>query len=189
MLERLFSSRVRIDLVAFFVTNPDRRRHIRGLAQTLDAHYSAVWRELQNLEQAGLVISEEEAGRKLFRLNPEFPLLDELRSMIMKTVGAGDRVRQVLAGLDGIQAAFIYGSYADGRVDAYSDIDLMVIGEAKLEQLSSAIAQLDAALGRSVNTISYTQSEWRARLADRDPFALDVMRGPKLMLVGPEDAL
>lgn len=189
MLERLLSSRVRVELVTYFVMNPDQRRHIRGLARAVHANYSAVWKELRNLEAAGLVFSEEEGGSRFFRLNPEYPLVDELRGMVVKTAGAGDRIRQALRGVQGIQAAFIYGSYADGRVDAKSDIDLMVIGEAELERLSSTISQLEEALGRSVSVVTYTPREWKAKLQQDDPFALDVLRRPKLMLLGSEDAL
>jgi len=154
VLQRLFSSRVRVALVTYFVMNPDQRRHIRGLAKAVPANYSAVWKELRNLEAAGLVVSEEEAGRRFFKLNPDFPLVDELRGMVLKTVGAGDSIRQALRGVPDIQAAFIYGSYADGRVDAQSDIDIIVIGEVELEQLSSTISHLEQALRRSVSVVT-----------------------------------
>lgn len=189
MLERLFTSRVRIDLIAHFVLHPEGRYHVRGLEKILDAQYSAIWRELENLEKAGVIQSEEDSGRRVFRLNPDYPLNDELRGMILKTVGAGDQIRKALDGLDGIHAAFIYGSYADGQADAYSDIDLMIIGETNLENLSPAISALEADLGRSVNIITYAHKEWRSKLAAGDPFATDVLQGPKMMLLGSEDAL
>ena len=189
VLQRLFSSRVRVALVTYFVMNPDQRRRIRGLAKAVPANYSAVWKELRNLEAAGLVVSEEEAGRRFFKLNPDFPLVDELRGMVLKTVGAGDSIRQALRGVPDIQAAFIYGSYADGRVDAQSDIDIIVIGEVELEQLSPTISHLEEALSRSVSVVTYTPHEWKSKLQQDDPFALDVLRRPKLMLVGSEDAL
>ena len=189
MLEKLFSSRVRIGLIAHFILNPGKRNHARGLVKTVDANYSAIWKELRNLEGAGLLLSEEDAGRKLFRLNPEFPLIDELRAIFLKTAGAGDIIRKALQGLAGIDAAFIYGSYAQGQADAYSDLDLMIIGSLKLESLSSRLSKLEAQLGRPVNLVTYTPQEWRSKLANRDPFVSDVERGPKLMLVGSEDAI
>ena len=189
MLERLFSSRVRIDLIAHFVLHPGSHYHTRGLEKVLHANYSAIWKELRNLEEAGLLVSEEDAGRKLFRLNQDFPLLDELRAMFLKTAAAGDRIRKALEGHDGIVAAFIYGSYALGQADAYSDLDLMVIGDVELPSLSQSLSELEAELGRPVNYIMYTLAEWRSKLANRDPFATDVQRGPRLMLVGSEDAI
>lgn len=189
MLERLITSRVRIDLIAHFILHPEGRYHVRGLEKALGAHYSAVWRELENLEQAGVILSEEEAGRRMFQLNPEYPLLDELRGMILKTVGAGDRIREALSGLESVHAAFIYGSYADGQVDAYSDIDLMIIAEANLEKISTAISALEMELGRPVNVVTYSLQEWKSKLKAQDPFVTAVIEAPKIMIVGSENVL
>lgn len=189
MLKRLFTSKVRVDLLAHFLLRPDGRFHARGLERALDAQYSAIWKELRNLEQAGVLISEADAGRKLFRLNSDFPLLKELRGMILKTAGAGDRIREALRGVGGIEAAFLFGSFAEGQADSYSDLDVMVIGEADLGGLSSAISEMESELGRTVNVMSYTVGEWKDRLRNREDLAVSVMRGPKLMLLGSEDAL
>ena len=189
MLEKLFSSRVRIELIAHFILNPGSSFHARGLEKAVDANYSAIWKELRNLEEAGLLISEKDPGRKVFRLNSDFPLLEELRGMFLKTAGAGDRIRKELEKLDGIVAAFIYGSYARGQADAYSDLDLMVIGDVELAILSSSLSELETELGRPVNYVTYTLNDWRSKLANRDPFATGVQRGPKLMLLGSEDVV
>lgn len=189
MLERLFTSRVRIGLLSQFLLHPDEAYHVRALEKIVNAQYSAIWRELENLEQAGVIASKEDTGRRFFRLNQDYPLLHELRGMILKTAGLGDRIRAGLERLGGIAIAFVFGSYAEGQVDAYSDIDLMIIGEADLEQLSSLMAELEAELGRSINVINYTRGEWQAKLEAGDPFASQVYRSPKLMLRGSEDEL
>lgn len=189
MLERLFTSKVRINLLAQFIMHPDARYHVRGLERAIGSQYSAVWRELQNLEQAGVVVSEEDAGRRMFRLNEDYPLLAELRGMIIKTLGAGDRIRDLIGEIDGIQFAFIYGSFADGQVDAYSDLDLMIIGDADFTKLSGAIADLETELRRTVNVVRFSFQEWRSKLEAEDAFVSEVFRSPKIMLMGSEDDL
>lgn len=174
VLERLFSSRVRIELIAQFILHPGSHYHTRGLEKVLHANYSANWKELRNQEQAGLLVSEEDAGRKLFRLNLEFPLIDELRAIFLKTAGAGDSIRRALQGLDEIDAAFIYGSYAQGQADAYSDLDLMIIGNVDLKRLASSLSKLEAKFGRPINLVTYTAEEWRSKLANKDPLVTDV---------------
>jgi hypothetical protein len=62
----------------------------------------------------------------LFWLNPECPILPELRALILKTVAASNYIRQFLSGLDGVQASFIFGSFAQDEPDAHSDLDLMI---------------------------------------------------------------
>jgi len=92
MIERLFSSRVRIGLLKQFLLNPDQRCYARMLSRLVGAQYSAVWKELRNLEGAGLLLSEKSGGRRLFWLNPDNPILSDLRAMILKTVGGGDLI-------------------------------------------------------------------------------------------------
>lgn len=189
MLERLFTSKVRIDLLAHFILHPGGRFHIRGLERSPEAQYSAIWRELENLEQAGVIVSEADAVRRLFRLNLQDPLLSELQRIILKTAGLGDQVRDGLERLEGLQRAFVFGSFAAGQADAHSDIDLMVIGEVDFEQLSTHIAGVGKRLGRSINVVTFTRAERESKLANEDPFALEVVRSPKLMLIGSEDEL
>ena len=97
MLERLLTPRVRVKLITLFILHPEREYYIRALESVVGAWYSAIWKELKNLEQAGLLLSKSDGGRRVFRLNPSYPLLGELRSILLKTVAAGDWIRRALA--------------------------------------------------------------------------------------------
>lgn len=189
MLERLFSSRVRVSLMTIFLLHPDLGFHVRELSRRIDANYSAIWKELKNLEQVGLLFSEDSIGRKVYRLNTSFPIMSELRNIILKTVGAGDLIRQALDDVGEIETAFIYGSFAGGEPDMESDLDLMIIGEIELSELASSIAGLEEELARPVNYIVYSQEEWKSKVEERDPFILNVLNGEKIMLIGSVDEL
>jgi predicted nucleotidyltransferase len=188
-LERIFSSRVRIQLLSHFLMNQETREHIRALASRIDAQYSAVWKELNNLENAGLLRSESIGGRKIFSLNPNASIIPELRSILLKTVAVGDYVRQSIGNIKGIKAAFIFGSYAKGEMDADSDLDLMLIGEIDVEKISPVIDKLESQLQRDVNYILFTENEWDSRLEREDPFVVNVQDEQKIMLIGSQDDL
>jgi predicted nucleotidyltransferase len=189
MLQALFSSRVRVRLLTLFFLNPETRFHARALAQQIGAQYSAVWKELKRLEQAGVLLSESSPTSKSYYVNPRLAILPELRSIILKTVGAGDILRRGLEGSGQIQAAFVYGSFAAGDADPQSDLDVMLIGEVDLARLAPLIARLEKSLGRAVNYTVYSPAEWRAKQRQRDPFIENVLTSPKVMLIGDEDAL
>ena len=189
MLEALFTSKVRIKVLTLFFTHPEDHFYARELAQRIGEHYSAVWQELGNLERIGLLTSEQAANVKYYRINPDFPIYAELRRIILKTTGLGDALRQALSRLGPIEAAFIYGSAASGEEDSLSDIDLMVVGNVDLVALSSVIAQLEETLGREINYVTITREELEARLTAEEPFVQNVLTGPKIMLIGREDAL
>jgi predicted nucleotidyltransferase len=189
LLKRLFSSRVRIQLLSHFLLHPEARDHIRALASEVDAHYNAVWKELNNLEEAGLLQSETVGGRKIFTLNSQFPIIPELRNILLKTVGAGDLVRESLKDLEGIEEAFIFGSFAEGEPDADSDLDIMLIGDLDVAQATPVIDEMEKILARDVNYVLFTQEEWKSRLENGDIFVTNVRNGPKVILIGSQDDL
>jgi predicted nucleotidyltransferase len=188
-LERLFSSRVRVQLLSHFLLHPETRDHIRALAAQIDAQYSAVWKELNNLEEAGLLISESLGGRRIFTLNSRYPIVPELRNIFLKTVGAGDLLRGSLKDLEGIDVAFIFGSFAEGEADADSDLDIMLIGNLDVARIAPVIAKIEEMLDRDVNYVLFTQEEWESRRKDEDPFVTNVRDAKKVMLIGTPDDL
>jgi predicted nucleotidyltransferase len=189
MLQALFSSRVRVKLLTHFFSHPDERFYARELARHLEEHYNAVWQELGNLERLGLLASEQDANVKYYRLNPDFPLYPELKRIILKTTGLGQALQDALARLGRVQLAFIYGSVAAGEDDILSDMDLMLVGEVDLLELSAVVSQLEDQLGRAINYLVLTPAELAQRLAEGEPFVQNVLSGPKVMLIGAEDAL
>lgn len=189
MLQKLFSSKVRVALLTYLFSRPDEQFYARELGRHLGQHYNAVWRELNNLEELGLLTSEGEAGVKYYRLNPTFPIYEELRRIILKTTGLGDVFRQEVGRLGAVEWAFVFGSVAAGDEDLQSDLDLMLIGDVNLMALSEVVARLEDRLGRAVNYVTLSKSELAQRLAENDPFMTNVMAGPKILLIGEEDGL
>jgi predicted nucleotidyltransferase len=189
MLQNLFSSHVRVALLTHFFSHPDERFYARELGRCLGEHYSAVWRELGNLEAIGLLVSEENAAVKYYRLNPEFPIYEELRRIVLKTTGLGQVLREALSRLGAVEWAFVYGSVAAGDEDTLSDIDLMLVGEVDLMILSEVIAALEDRLGRAINYLVLSRAELKQRLDEGEPFLANVLASPKVMLIGEEHAL
>ena len=189
MLQALFSSKVRVKLLTHFFSHPDERFYARELARRMDEHYNAVWQELGNLGRLGLLIGEQDANIKYYRLNPDFPLYPELKLIILKTTGLGQALRDALTRLGKVELAFIYGSVAAGEEDALSDVDLMLVGEVDLLGLSTVISQLEEQLGREINYLVLAPAELSQRLTEGEPFIQNVLTEPKVMLIGKEDAL
>jgi len=108
----------------------------------------------------------------------------------MKTVGLGDLFRQPLQKKsDSILVAFIYGSYARGSEESSSDIDLMVVGQITSRELAKLLAPVRETSGREVNTVCMTPTEFRAKAGKGNSFLGDVVRGPKIFLIGGEHEL
>jgi predicted nucleotidyltransferase len=187
MLERLFSSRVRVKLLTIFLTNPHSRFYTRELERLLGESPYAIQRELRRLEGIGLLEAERQANIRYYWVNERFPIYSELRGMILKTSGLGDTLKEALVPLSTIKEAFVYGSVAAGDEDGSSDIDVMIVGEVDLLRLSEVISGLEDSTGREVNYSVYSGEELERKLREGDPFLANVLSGPKIMLIGPED--
>jgi predicted nucleotidyltransferase len=189
MLQKLFSSRVRVEILNVFLINPERELYVREVERLTGEDYKNVSMELRNLEEIGLLSSRNEGNLKYFRLNKEFVIYEELKSIFMKTKGAVGILREAVSTKQDIDYAFIYGSFATGEERAESDIDVMVIGGISLEEVLALIRGPEERLSRDINISLYDLQEIRKRVKDRDPFIMEVLEGSKIMLVGDENEL
>jgi hypothetical protein len=88
ILESLFSSSARVEVLALFLGNPERSFYQREVERETGQPIRAVQREVERFEGIGLLLRTAEGNRVFFRLNPEFPLAAELRALFQKALGA-----------------------------------------------------------------------------------------------------
>jgi predicted nucleotidyltransferase len=189
MLEKLFTSKVRVRLLTLLLTHPGEAFYIRQIVRLTGETYNNVRQELQNLAQLGLVLSERRANATFYQANVQHFLFPELKRIILKTEAVGDRLREALIGLGDIRVAFIYGSTAKGTESPSSDIDLMVIGDVELSALDSTVDHIEQELGRAVNYTLFGVEEWQQRVAQGHSFVTDILSHEKIFLIGDEDEL
>lgn len=184
MLERLFTSRVRVRLLTLFVTHPAEAFYIRQISRITGETYNNVRLELQNLSELGLIQEERRTNATYYKANGEHFLFPELKLLILKTEAIGDRLRDALSTLGDIRVAFIYGSTAKGTEVTSSDIDLMVIGEVDLDTLDRTIDSIEEELGRTVKYTLFSVEEWQERVMQENSFVIDVLTHEKVFLIG-----
>ncbi|WP_454004156.1 nucleotidyltransferase domain-containing protein [Alcaligenes sp. Marseille-Q7550] len=151
----------------------------------------AVQRELATLAGSGLITVKSVGNQKHYQANPDSPIFAELCSIIQKTSGLAEPIRQALALMSSkITAAFVYGSVAKKTDTASSDIDLMLISdEIGYGELFSALEEASVKLGRPVNPTILTREEFGKRLANQESFLTRVMEQPKIWLIGESNDL
>jgi predicted nucleotidyltransferase len=150
-----------------------------------------VQRELARLTQSGLVTARAVGNQKHYQANPAAPIYAELCSIVQKTVGLAEPLREALAPLAGrIRAAFVYGSVAKRADTAVSDIDMMLVSDdLSYADLYARLEEASQRLGRTVNPTIYAPKELAQRVKRKDAFATRVLAQPKLWLIGGEDDL
>jgi len=175
-------SKARQRLLAYYFTNPAARHHLRDLAHRLGIDPSNLSRELRRLERDGLFRAEVSGRQKYFRLNREYPLFSEVRSIVSKTIGAVPLIAQSVKTIAGVEEAYLYGSFARNQQDAASDIDLLVIGTPPGEALAEAMGKLERQLGREVNYTVLSRDEFESRRNQKDAFLENVWHKRRVSL-------
>jgi predicted nucleotidyltransferase len=190
VLTALFTSRARVEILRLLLLNPADRRYLREVASLTHQPVRAAQRELARLESAGLLTATTEGNRKYYQANRQSPVFPEIKALLVKTVGLGDLFRENLQEKRGlIQLAFLFGSFARGAESSSSDIDLMVIGGITGRELARMLVPARETSGREVNTVCMTAAEFRAKSREGSSFLLEILRGPKIFLIGGEDEL
>lgn len=162
---------------------------MQELGRTLGKKPGSFQRALYNLEKEGILLSEYKANARFFMVNKSYPLYEELKSIVFKTVGVAGSIERILRKLNRVRLAFIYGSYAKGRENYLSDIDVLIVGAPDQDLIIREFDRLEDALKREINFKLYSESEFKKRIIGRDPFILNLEREKKLWLIGEEHDL
>jgi predicted nucleotidyltransferase len=177
-------------ILAVLFMDPGRWWYRSELARRLVASPSSLQKSLSALAASGLLKTRQDGNRLYYQANRENPLFPEIQAMLAKTVGLLDVLKEVLAPHDKrIQFAFVYGSVARGEETSASDVDILVVGDAGLSELSPALHEAQERLGREVNASTYSVAEFRKKLKSKHHFLSAVLDKPKLFIVGTEDDL
>jgi len=165
---------------------PERGYHLNELRRLTGLGSASLQRELNRLDEAGLVCSERVGNLRRFQANPRSPVYSELVGLTRKTLGVAPLLREALLLLvPALKDAWIYGSVDKQTVTAQSDIDVMLVGEnLLLGNVLELLTPLEAQLGRKINPICYTPAEFERRRAEPDSFVNRVLTQPILPLIG-----
>jgi len=186
VLAELLSSRVRAGIFRVLFGLHDVEVHVRELARQAGFGEATVRQELRKLKRLDLVSERRDGNRSYCRANRTHPLYSEIHSLVLKTCGLADLLREALT-VSGVDAAFVFGSIAEGKETSRSDVDLMVVGDLGLRKLTSLLSGVAEELGREINPHIMTQTEYRKRQTTGDHFVTNVLHGNKLFIVGTED--
>lgn len=165
---------------------PDRLFIQQELIEQAGGGSGAVRRELARLVESGLARTTIVGKQKQYQANRSAPIFNELRSIVLKTVGLTDPLRAALRPLSRrIDLALVYGSVARGEDTARSDIDLLVVADdLPLETLFARLAPAEKTLGRTINPTVYTRADFEKRRRSGNPFLKKVLGGERIVLLG-----
>lgn len=158
---------------------------IAELARVAGTDTGTMAREVKRLETAGVVRARMVGRTKLVQAARTAPFYRPLRDLVVIVLGPAQVLGEELAGLPGVSAAAIFGSWAARALGEAGpspvDIDLVVIGRPDRDDLHDAVGRARSRLGRDINTVVISASRWRA---NGDPFLAELRSRPLVPLPG-----
>lgn len=189
-IEGLGISEAAARIVRYFLLRPERRPHLRELQRVLDLGGASVQRELERFVRIGALQRHKEGRQTHYRAVTGSAVWNAIRILEANSADPTPLVRNAFTDVAGIEAAFLFGSFAKGTQRSDSDLDLFVIESPTVDKkrLFTQLGELQLVLGREVNAVRYTQRSLAERLGDRkhpgSSFVRKTLTGPKRWVAG-----
>ena len=184
-------AQVQLRVLTLLIGQPERQYHASEIIKIVQSGSGAVQRELEKLTHAGIITATPSGNRKMYRANKESPIFDDLRGLIMKTVGLVEPIQSALRKFrTQIRFAFVYGSVAKGLDTSKSDIDLIIVGDdLSYSPIFSALQKAEQTLQRPVSPNLMTTKDLARKIEDKNPFVTKIIQQPKIFIYGDANEL
>lgn len=189
MLKDLIISKVRVKLLQIFFSNPSEIYHVRDLVRRSGEEINAVRRELAHMENAGMVKKEPRGNRLYYWFNKNYLFFSELAQMVAKTTGLGAEIIKSRNKIGRLQFVMFSGKFVKKMGRRPNEVDILVVGEVVLPELSALIKAEEGRIGREINYTVMTPEEFQFRKRRRDPFLMEILEGTRVMIIGEEEEL
>lgn len=187
-IDALFSE-VQGRVLALLFGHPERRYQGAELIRAVAGGTGATHRVLQALVEAELVTVTPVGNQRHYQANAASPVFDELRRLMLKSSALAEPLAAALRPFaDEIEEAFVYGSVANGTATAESDVDLLVISDSlEYVALYDALSGAEETIGRKIEPVLVTRSNWTRKLKKDGGFARRVMDRARIPVLAHRD--
>ncbi len=179
MLEKLFTSGIRADIMSLLFNSPEEKFYVREISRLVSKNPSGVKKELDKLEHMGLVSSEKEGNLKYFKVNKNSSLFPELKSLIAKSLGLPGALKSLLKASEA-KKAFIYGDYtADSNAPS---LDLFIVSDSN--HLGKNLRDVEKRFGREIHFTVMRETEYKTKKKNGDRKLKKLLNTRKILLLG-----
>ncbi len=184
VLAEILSSRIRAEIFRLLFGTSTEELHMREIERRSGYAIGTIQTELKKSLRLNLVKKRKDGNRLYYQANRENPLYPVIRSLVLKTIGLVDILKNALREDSNINIAFVFGSIARHEETAGSDVDLMVIGKLGLRKLTGMLSGIPEQIGREINPHVLSVHEFIKRKTNREHFITQVLEAPKIFIIG-----
>lgn len=195
MIEQLFGSKTRVKLLQLFYSNPNRSFYVREITRKIDEQINSVRRELANLLNVGIIISDNTNNRLYYEVNQSYEFYESLQTIFGqgvtaqakgKTKKTDDKEEDRLKLLGHIELLLYTGQFTR---DESSGIDILVVGDVNQNALQKYVTELETQENKELRYTLMSSTEFNYRRQIKDRFITTVLDSKKQVLVDKNEIL
>lgn len=194
MIDALFGSKTRVKLLHLFLNNPGKSFYVREITRLIDEQINSVRRELANMLEVGIILSENRDNKLYYEINQRYEYYVPFRAIfadqkIEPVKGESSREagwQKKLQVIPNLRVAIAAGALVKGSASA---VDLLLVGSVSQSKVDEAIKAIESAVGREVSYSKITYDEFYYRLSVRDRFISDILTNKHVVLVDVDNVL
>ncbi|MDX3775592.1 nucleotidyltransferase domain-containing protein [Chromatiaceae bacterium AAb-1] len=188
LLAELLFKDYRRQVLGLLLLRPDEAYHVREIARLTNTVPGTLHKELAKLADAGVLRKSQQGNQVLYQADTRCIIFDELSSILRKTSGLTDVLREALLPFGNeLKFAAVFGSVASGKAIAGSDIDVLLVGDIGFADAVKALYPAQQQLAREINPKLYSEPQWQLALMEKSGFIHELLSKPMLYLIGGKD--
>jgi hypothetical protein len=151
MLDALITSKTRIKLLLKFFLNPESNGYLRGLSTEFGESTNSIRIELNRLEDAGLLKSDNSGNKKIFHANTKHPLFPDIQNIVRKYTGIDEVIEKVVKHLGDPREVYLVGDLAKG-FDS-EQIEILIVGnDIDIDYLAQLVKKAQKLIKKEIKT-------------------------------------
>lgn len=207
MIEQLFGSKTRVKLLQLFYSNPNRSFYVREITRKIDEQINSVRRELANLLNIGIIVSDNTNNRLYYEVNQKFEHYQPLQQIFGQPDASGSATPTAAPakGQAAAPQAPVSGGRGDklkslGNVDLViltgqftrderSGADMLIVGDINPNALQKFVTELEAQESKDIRYVHMTSQDFSYRRQIKDRFTTNVLESKKQVLLDKNNIL
>ena len=161
ILDKIFTGKIRVQLLTKLLLNPASTVYLRGLERDLGVSSNTVRLELNKLSDMQLIKEHNETintKTKHYTVNTKHPMFKSLRGVILQHVGLDQIIENVLDKLGNVDEVYLTGDLASGKNSPF--VDLVLVGDIDKAYLYNLIEKSEILIDKKIRVGLYLHNEF-----------------------------
>ena len=194
MIDALFGSKTRVQLLKLFLNNPGRAFYVREITRDIGEQINSVRRELANLVNIGIIRNDTVDNKLYYEVDVAFKHYEPLKAMFSNEESVASDTKVTVSTwakrfsvVGNVKVLVFAGKLVHG---SNSEVDLLIVGDdMSTIKLKNAIKALEKENGTSLTYVQFSFDDFYYRVSVRDRFISSVINSKHQLIIDTDGML